>query len=88
MMSRTVWVGIGGAESWSAVSWARYGATQSSGSADSRIDICWPTFIAPPLSSPSVRNSCSAVRCWISASTASAGAPPSRLPRPIALRPA
>ena len=87
-MSRTVWVGIGGAASWSLVRCSRYGAATSSGSADSSTDSAWPNFIAPPLSSPRVRNSCSAVRCWISVITASAGAPPIRLPNPIAVRPA
>src|SRR3954447_26694801 len=86
--SRTVWVGIGGAESWSLVSSVRYGAASSSGSAASSTLSACPNFIAPPLSSPSVRNSCSAVRCWISVSTVSAGAPPSRFPSPIAVRPA
>ena len=87
-MSRTVWVGIGGAESWSMVRCSRYGPATSSGSAASSTDSAWPNFIAPPLSSPRVRNSCSAVRCWTSVITASAGLPPSRFPSPIALRPA
>ena len=52
------------------------GAASSSGSADSRMESAWPSFIAPPLSSPRVRKSCSAVRCCTSDSTASAGAPP------------
>ena len=52
------------------------------------IESIWPIFMAPPLSSPRVRNSCSAVRCWISLITTSAGVPPIRLPRPSALRPA
>ncbi len=86
--SRTVCVGIGGAESWSAVRWARYGAATSSGNAASSTDSAWPNFIAPPLSSPSVRKSCSAVRCCISVITTSPGRPASRLPSPIALRPA
>ncbi len=79
---------IGGAESCSRVSWARYGAATSSGRADSRTDSTWPNFIAPPLSSPRVRNSCSAVRCCTSVITASAGAPPRRRPTPSAVRPA
>ena len=37
--------------------------------------MAWPNFIAPPLSSPSTRNSCSAVRAWTSAATTSAGPP-------------
>src|SRR6478735_6483032 len=86
--SRTVCVGIGGAESWRRVSSARYGAPSSSGSAASSTDIAWPNFMAPPLSSPRVRKSCSAVRCWISLMTRSAFLPPSRLPNPSALRPA
>ncbi len=87
-VSRTVWVGIGGAESCSFVRCSRYGPAISSGSAASSTDSAWPNFIAPPLSSPRVRNSCSAVFCWMSFITASAGAPPSRLPSPSALRPA
>ena len=86
--SRTVWVAIVGAESWSAVRCSRYGAETFSGRAASSTDRLWPNFIAPPLSSPRVRNSCSAVRCWTSLSTASAGLPPSRLPTPSAWRPA
>ena len=58
----TVVVGSGGADSCSRVSVARYGSASSGGSAASKIDSAWPTFIAPPLSSPSTRNSCSAVR--------------------------
>ena len=87
-ISRTVMVGIGGAESCSRVRCSRYGAAISSGSAASKIDIAWPNFIAPPLRSPRVRNSCSAVRCWTSVSTDSAEAPPMRLPKPSAVRPA
>ena len=67
---------------------ARYGAASSSGMAASKTDIAWPTFIAPPLSSPRTRNMCSAVRSWTSAATASAGLPPTRLPTPRAVRPA
>src|SRR3954454_2138517 len=44
--------------------------------------------MAPPLSSPSTLNSCSAVRAWTSAATSSAGRPPTRLPKPRAVRPA
>ncbi len=84
----TVVAGIGGAASCSLVSVARYGPARSSGNAASKIDMAWPNFIAPPLSSPSTRNSCSAVRAWISAATASAGRPPTRLPNPSAVRPA
>src|SRR5262249_60271231 len=45
-------------------------------------------FIAPPLSSPRTLKTCSAVRCWTSPTTISAGRPPIRLPRPRAVRPA
>ena len=58
------------------------------GRAASKMDRACPNFIAPPLSSPSTRKICSAVRCWISAATISAGRPPSRLPSPSAVRPA
>ncbi len=84
----TTLAGIGGAASWSLVSDARYGPASSSGSAASKIDIAWPNFIAPPLSSPSTLKTCSAVRCWTSAATASAGRPPRRLPSPSVARPA
>ena len=50
--------------------------------------MAWPNFIAPPLSSPSTLNSCSAVRACTSAATSSAGLPPTRLPMPRAVRPA
>ena len=60
----------------------------SSGSTDSNRLSAWPNFIAPPLSSPSTRKSCSAARCCICSLTCSAGAPPSRLPRPSVARPA
>src|SRR5262249_18991514 len=52
------------------------------------MDRAWPSFMAPPLSSPSTRKICSAVRCWISCATSSAGRPPMRLPNPSAVRPA
>ena len=80
--------GIGGAESCSRVRVARYGPANSSGSAASKIDMAWPNFMAPPLRSPRTLKTCSAVRACISAATASAGLPPTRLPRPIAVRPA
>ena len=67
--------GSGGADSCSLVSVARYGPAISGGSAASKMDSAWPSFIAPPLSSPSTRKICSAVRCWISAATISAGLP-------------
>ncbi len=51
-------------------------------------DPAWPSFMAPPLSSPSTRNTWSAVRCWISCATISPDRPPIRLPSPIAVRPA
>ena len=44
----------------------------SSGSAASNTDSAWPSFIAPPLSSPRTVNSCSAVRACRSAVTSSA----------------
>ena len=50
--------------------------------------MAWPNFMAPPLSSPRVRKICSAVRACISAATASADRPPTRLPIPSAARPA
>ena len=78
----------GGADSWSLVSVARYGPASSGGSAASKMDSAWPNFIAPPLSSPRTRKICSAVRCWISVATSSAGRPPRRFPRPSAVRPA
>src|ERR1035437_4540355 len=56
--------------------------------AASKIDIAWPNFIAPPLSSPNTLKSWSAVRACTSAATSSAGLPPARLPRPHAVRPA
>ena len=80
--------GSGGADSCSLVSVARYGPASSGGSAASKIDSAWPSFIAPPLSSPSTRNTWSAVRCWISLATSSADLPPIRLPRPSAVLPA
>jgi hypothetical protein len=80
--------GNGGAESWSFVSAARYGFASSSGKAASNTLSAWPSFIAPPLSSPSTRKICSAVRCWSSLATISAGRPPMRLPRPSVARPA
>ena len=71
----TVAWSIGGAESCSRVRVSRYGPASSSGSAASKTDRAWPNFIAPPLRSPSTRNSCSAVRAWTSVSTVSAGRP-------------
>src|SRR6185436_18408724 len=79
---------MGGAASCSLVSVARYGPASSSGIAASKIDSAWPNFIAPPLSSPRTLKSCSAVRAWTSAATYSADLPPTRLPRPSAVRPA
>ena len=52
------------------------------------IDRACPSLSAPPLSSPRTLKICSAVRCWISCATISAGRPPSRFPRPSAVRPA
>ena len=84
----TVRAGSGGAASWSLVSVARYGPAISGGKAASKIDSACPNFIAPPLSSPRTRKIWSAVRCWISVATSSAGRPPMRLPSPSAVRPA
>ncbi|WP_372506044.1 hypothetical protein [Actinomadura madurae] len=84
----TVAAGSGGAASCSLVSVARYGPAISGGSAASKIESIWPSFIAPPLSSPSTVNSCSAVRVWISIATASADRPKVRFPMPRAVRPA
>ena len=44
--------GIAGAASWSRVNASPYGPASCSGSAASIADIHWPTFMAPPLSSP------------------------------------
>ena len=68
--------------------WRGRGPAISSGRAASMTDIAWPNFMAPPLSSPSTLNSCSAVRACSSAATSSAGLPPTRLPNPTAVRPA
>ena len=73
----TIALGIAGAASWSRTSASRYGPDTPSGSAASIADSACPSFIAPPLSSPRVANSCSALRCWTRAATASAGRPPS-----------
>ena len=63
-------------------------SAMSSGSTASNRLRVWPNFIAPPLSSPSTLNSCSAARSWSSAFTRSAEEPPMRLPRPRVARPA
>ena len=80
------------AEAWTQVGgngrWARYGAATSSGSTDSKRLSAWPNFMAPPLSSPSTRKSCSAARCCSCSLTSSAGVPPNRLPSPRVARPA
>src|SRR4029077_47447 len=78
----TVAAGSAGAASCSLVSVARYGPASSGGNAASKIDSAWPSFIAPPLSSPRTRKIWSAVRCWISCATISGGRPPIRLPTP------
>src|SRR5690625_2096359 len=77
-----------GAESCNRVSAARYAPANCSGMAASNTDSAWPNFIAPPLSSPKTRNTCSAVRSWTSVVTNSAGRPPMRRPIPIVARPA
>ncbi len=51
-------------------------------------DSAWPTFIAPPLSSPSTVNNCWAALSISSALTSSLDLPVSRLPTPNAARPA
>src|ERR1700724_1908143 len=51
-------------------------------------DRAWPTFIAPPLSSPSTVNSWLAAFSSISAWTSSLDLPVNRLPKPRAARPA
>ncbi len=84
----TVRAGSGGADSCSRVSVARYGPAISGGSAASKMDSAWPSFMAPPLSSPRTRKIWSAVRRWISSATISAGRPPIRFPTPSAVRPA
>src|SRR6266851_348076 len=66
---------MAGAASVSRRSAERYGAAASSGIAASNTDIACPSFAAPPLSSPRVANSCSAVR----AATWSVAARDSRL---------
>src|SRR3954447_9865199 len=50
--------------------------------------MAWPNFIAPPLSSPRTLKIWSAVRACTSAATSSAGLPPTRFPKPRAVRPA
>ena len=52
--------GMGGASDWSLVSASRNGSPNSSGMAASMMDIAWPTFMAPPVSSPRTENNCSA----------------------------
>ena len=87
----TLWItsaGSGGADSCNLARAARYGPAISGGSAASETDSACPSFNAPPLSSPRTLKTCSAVRCWISWATTSAGRPPSRLPVPSAARPA
>src|ERR1700694_3681936 len=56
--------------------------------AASMTDSAWPTFIAPPLSSPSTVNSWLAAFSISSALTSSQDLPVSRLPKPNAARPA
>ena len=51
-------------------------------------DSAWPTFIAPPLSSPRTVNSWLAAFSISSALTSSFDLPVSRLPNPSAARPA
>jgi hypothetical protein len=51
-------------------------------------DSACPTFIAPPLSSPSTVNNCWAALSMSSALTSSLDMPVSRLPKPSAARPA
>ena len=60
----------------------------SSGNAASKMLMAWPNFMAPPLSWPRTLKIWSAVRRCTSLSTALAGAPTMRLPRPSVVRPA
>ena len=67
---------------------SRNGAAYSSGTAASNTLSAWPNFMAPPLSSPSTANSCSALRAIIWAEISSLSPPTSRRPQPAAARPA
>ena len=78
----------GGASRCSLVSASRYGLPYCSGIAASMTESACPTFIAPPLSSPSTVNSCWAALSMNSALTSSLDLPVSRLPKPNAARPA
>ena len=51
-------------------------------------DRAWPTFIAPPLSSPRTVNNCWAALSISSALTSSFDFPVKRFPKPMAARPA
>src|SRR5271170_429372 len=84
----TLLAGIGGASFCSLVSASRYGSPNSSGIAASITDNAWPTFIAPPLSSPRTVNNWLAAFSISSAWTSSFDLPVSRLPNPSAARPA
>ena len=81
-------VGIGGAAVWSLTSDSRNGAAYSSGMAASNTDSAWPNFIAPPLSSPSTANSCSALLAMSCAEISSPSPPTSLRPQPPTARPA
>ena len=84
----TCLVGSGGAAAWSLFSDSRYGSANSSGIAASMTLSAWPSFIAPPLSSPSTANSCSAAFALNCASISPLSPPASLRPKPMAARPA
>ena len=80
--------GIGGAADCSLTSDSRNGAANSSGMAASNTLRAWPNFMAPPLSSPSTSNSCSALFAMSCAEICSPSPPASLRPQPPTARPA
>ncbi|SKV61976.1 Uncharacterised protein [Mycobacteroides abscessus subsp. abscessus] len=84
----TLGVGSGGASLCSFTNASRNGSANWGGIAASITDNACPTFMAPPLSSPSTLNSSSAAFSKSSALTSSADVPVSRLPTPRTARPA
>src|ERR1700756_2396505 len=84
----TLAVGSGGASFCSFVNASRDGSPYTSGIAASSTDSAWPTFMAPPLSSPRTVNSWGAAFSSSSAWTSSRDLPVNRLPNPSAARPA